>query len=63
MATISQYLDKNDVKKVMVGYSSYSSREAYYADYVSYLVNVEQDDRKDKFDSFKYSLKNCESIS
>lgn len=56
MAMISQYLDKKDVKKVMVGYSAYSSREAYYADYVSYIVNVEQDDRKDKFNSFKMSL-------
>lgn len=55
LAMLSQYLDKKDVRKVMVGYSAYSSRETYYADYVSYLVNVEQDDRKDKFDSFKMS--------
>ena len=55
LAMLSQFVNGENEKKVMVGYSAYSSRELYYADYVSYLVNVEQDDRKDKFDSFKMS--------
>lgn len=55
LAMLSQFADKQEEKKVMVGYSAYSSREAYYADYVSYLVNIEQDDRKNKFNSFKMS--------
>ena len=55
LAMLSQFVNGENEKKVMVGYSAYSSRESYYADYVSYLVNVEQDDRKDKFDSFKMS--------
>lgn len=39
----------------MVGYSSYSSRENYYADYVSYLLNLEQQDRIDKFNGFNFN--------
>ena len=39
----------NDINRVMVGYSAYSSRESYYADYVSCIVNLEQERRKDKF--------------
>lgn len=42
----------NEIKRVMVGYSAYSSRESYYADYVSYIVNLEQESRKDKFNGF-----------
>ena len=42
----------NELKRVMVGYSAYSSRESYYADYVSYIVNLEQESRKDKFNGF-----------
>lgn len=42
----------NDMKRVLVGYSAYSSRESYYADYVSYIVNLEQESRKDKFNGF-----------
>ena len=42
----------NELKRVMVGYSSYSSRESYYADYVSFIVNLEQESRKDKFNGF-----------
>lgn len=47
----------NEIKRVMVGYSSYSSRESYYADYVSYIVNLEQESRKDKFNGF--SMEEC----
>lgn len=42
----------NEMKRVMVGYSAYSSRESYYADYVSYIVNLEQESRKEKFKGF-----------
>lgn len=41
-----------DPNKVLVGYSAYSSRESFYADYVSYVVNLEQEERKDKFNGF-----------
>lgn len=53
LAMLSQFVNGENEKKVMVGYSAYSSRESYYADYVSYLVNVEQAGRKNKFDDFK----------
>ena len=53
LSTLSQYLGTGDDKKVLRGYSAYSSRENYYADYVSYIVGLEQEKRKDKFDSFK----------
>lgn len=47
----------NDINRVMVGYSAYSSRESYYADYVSCIVNLEQERRKDKFSGF--SIETC----
>ena len=53
LSTLSQYVGDNEAKKILRGYSSYSSRENFYADYVSYIVGLEQNDRKDKFDSFK----------
>ena len=58
LAILSQYLVSNrheDAKDVMVGYSAYSSRESYYADYVSYILGVEQEDRTDKFNNFKFA--------
>lgn len=56
MSILSQYVANNkDVRKVLVGYSAYSSRENYYADYVSYIVNLEQDDRIDKFNKFDFN--------
>ena len=55
MSILSQYVANNkDVRKVLVGYSAYSSRENYFADYVSYIVNLEQDDRTDKFNKFDF---------
>jgi len=53
LSMLSQYVVTNNKKKVMVGYSAYSSRENYFADYVAYIVKLEQDDRKDKFDGFE----------
>lgn len=38
----------------MVGYSSYKSRESYYADYVAYLVKLDQESRLDKFNGFDF---------
>lgn len=55
LSMLSQYMVSKNINKVMVGYSAYSSRENYFADYVAYLANLEQDDRKDKFDGFKMS--------
>ena len=46
----------NDLRRVMVGYSSYSSRENYYADYVSYIVGLEQESRKEKFNGFSMKI-------
>lgn len=53
LAMLSQYTVNKDVNKVMIGYSAYSLRENYFADYVAYLVNLEQNDRKDKFNGFE----------
>ena len=56
MSILSQYVaNDKDVRKVLVGYSAYSSRENYYADYVSYIVKLEQDDRTDKFNKFDFN--------
>lgn len=46
---------RTDAKDVMVGYSAYSSREGFYADYVSYILNIEQEDRINKFDGFDFN--------
>lgn len=55
LSILSQYYVayRDDAKDVMVGYSAYSSREGFYADYVSYILGIEQEERTDKFDSFK----------
>lgn len=58
LAILSQYFistRQGDAKDVMVGYSSYGSRESYYADYVSYILGVEQEDRADKFNNFQFA--------
>lgn len=58
LAILSQYFistRQGDAKDVMVGYSSYGSRESYYADYVSYILGVEQEDRADKFNNFQFT--------
>lgn len=46
---------RTDAKDVLVGYSAYSSRESFYADYVSYILNIEQEDRINKFDGFDFN--------
>lgn len=47
---------RTDAKDVLVGYSAYSSRESFYADYVSYILNIEQEDRIEKFDGFDFDI-------
>lgn len=55
ISILSQYYaNSKDTKKVLVGYSAYSSRENYYADYVSYIIGLEQSDRVDKFSKFDF---------
>ena len=46
---------RTDAKDVLDGYSAYSSRESFYADYVSYILNIEQEDRINKFDGFDFN--------
>lgn len=52
LAILSQYSISRNPNKVLVGYSASSTRESYYADYVSYLLELEQEDREDKFNGF-----------
>ena len=52
---LSQYVAKGeDIKKILVGYSAYSSRENYYADYVSFILEEELEERTDKFNGFEF---------
>ena len=51
LAILSQHHGET---KPLVGYSAYSSRESFYADYVSYILGLEQEDREDKFNNFKF---------
>lgn len=54
LSILSQYSISQNCKKVLVGYSASSSRESFYADYVSYLLGLEQEDRDNKFDGFRF---------
>ncbi len=55
LAILSQYEGSGQkVDKVLLGYSSYASREGFYADYVSYVQGLEQEDRPSKFGSFSF---------
>lgn len=40
---------------IMKGYSSYSSRETYYADYVSYILGLDEEVNDDKFSGFNFN--------
>lgn len=56
LSILSQYIAKEkNANKVLVGYSSYSSRESYYVDYVSFVMGLEQENRIDKFDGFAFN--------
>lgn len=54
LSILSQYKLFHKEKKVLVGYSSYGSRENYYGDYVAYIVGIDQEDRPEKFDGFNF---------
>ena len=55
LSMLSQYDERTKARKIMVGYSAYSSRESFYVDYVSYILGLEQEDRTNKFDRFNIS--------
>ena len=52
LSILSQYSIHENHSIVLKGYSSYKSREGYYADYVSYIVALEQENNNTKFDGF-----------
>ncbi|MCH5239448.1 MAG: DUF262 domain-containing protein [Muribaculaceae bacterium] len=58
LSILSQFVaNDNNEKKVLVGYSSYSSRESYYSDYVSYVLGQgldQQESRPEKFLGFNF---------
>lgn len=55
LAILSQYSISYNLRSVLKWYSSYSSRESYYADYVSYILNLDQEDKIEKFNGFMMS--------
>lgn len=55
LSTLSQYYVANNSSRILKYYSSYSSRESYFADYVSYILGLDQEDNIDKFDGFVFS--------
>lgn len=54
LSILSQFYVSKNAWTVLLGYSASSSREGYYADYVSYLLELEQEDREDKFNGFVF---------
>lgn len=52
LACLSQYYIREDKDDVLKWYSSFSSRESFYADYVSYLMGLDQESNGNKFDGF-----------
>ena len=55
LSTLSQYYVTNSSSRILKYYSSYSSRESYFADYVSNILGLDQEDNIDKFDGFVFS--------
>lgn len=55
LSILSQYDERTKAKKIMLGYSAYSSRENFYVDYVSHILGLEQEERTKKFDGFEMS--------
>ena len=55
LSTLSQYHIATSTSAILKYYSSYSSRESYYADYVSYILHLDQEDINDKFDGFSFN--------
>lgn len=54
LSTLSQYKVNGNVGNILKYYSAYSSRESYFADYVSYILQLDQEDRSEKFSGFKF---------
>ena len=54
LSILSQYNIHENHSIVLKGYSSYKSREGYYADYVSYIVGLEQEKNDTKFNGFDF---------
>ncbi len=52
LAILSQYKAQGFTGNVLKYYSSYASRESFYADYVSFIVGIEQESHEDKFNGF-----------
>lgn len=52
LAILSQYKAQGITSNVLKYYSSYASRESFYADYVSFIVGIEQESHEDKFNGF-----------
>lgn len=52
LAILSQYKAQGFTSNVLKYYSSYASRESFYADYVSFIVGIEQESHEDKFNGF-----------
>lgn len=53
LSILSQYYVQKSACSVLKYYSSYSSRESFYADYVSFIVGIEQESHEDKFNGFE----------
>lgn len=53
LAILSQYYSQKSEKNILKHYSSYASREGFYADYVSKIVGLDQENHEDKFDNFE----------
>ena len=55
LSILSQYEGVGQkADKVLLGYSSYASREGFYADYVSYVQDLEEEDHPGKFGNFHF---------
>lgn len=52
LSILSQYKAQGFAGNVLKYYSSYASRESFYADYVSFIVGIEQESHEDKFNGF-----------
>ncbi len=53
LSILSQYkATEENAWSVLKYYSSYASRESFYADYVSFIVGIEQESHEDKFNGF-----------
>lgn len=53
LSIISQYKAQGSAENILKYYSSYASRENFYADYISYILNIEQENHEDKFNGFE----------